>query len=146
MVQVGLVPMAALVAPLLVALWVLRLEPQLVELVALVDALASVDMLQEAWKGGKDLVFGGVPFLLKVVFGGFFICSFLFWCFFYEALFLIEEFLVSFSHVRFSLQRCWGLRFKNESMENPSKNHSTASFNQNFILKDEVFITSSQRF
>jgi len=51
MVQVGLVPMAALVAPLLVALWVLRLEPQLVELVALVDALASVDMLQEAAAG-----------------------------------------------------------------------------------------------
>ena len=53
MVQVGWVPMAArvaLVAPLLVAPWELRMEPPLVELPLArpVDALASVDTLQEA--------------------------------------------------------------------------------------------------
>lgn len=53
MVQVGWAPMAALVAPLLVAPWELRMEPPLVELpLALVDALASGGApLQEAVAG-----------------------------------------------------------------------------------------------
>ena len=58
MVQVGLVPMAALVALVApVAPWVLRLEPPLVELPLArpVDAWqASVDTLVVALKGGKD--------------------------------------------------------------------------------------------
>ena len=56
MVQVGLVPMAALVAPWLVAPWERRLEPPLVVLVGPVDAWASVDRPQEALVVERNVV------------------------------------------------------------------------------------------
>lgn len=102
MVQVGLVPMAALVALVApVAPWELRMEPPLVELPLArpVDAWqASVDTLVVEALGKvveRMVVFWwSSPFCCTVVFWWiFFICSFLFWCFFYEALSLI---LVSF--------------------------------------------------